>query len=246
VPSARRASVALAVTAPVAVLLTGCVSTQTVASRARLVDARIIASLHSTQVTRADRSVSVGAPVVIRTADGDAVVVTLRNNSARQLTDLPISVGVRRSSGGTTYLNSTAALGYFYSHIAAIGPDASTKWVLTTGVRIPRGRVFATVGFPQLHPSLGHSLPLVSVSLRASRPARGGVTVKLSIVNRSVIPQYYFPVYAIALRNGREVAAGRTAVSHLGTHGTTSTSVSLLGSSRYGSLELIATPTIFN
>jgi len=118
--------------------------------------------------------------------------------------------------------------------------------VFTTGARIPRGRVFATVGLPQLHPTLGRLLPLVAASLRATDPKAGGLTLKLSIVNRSAIPQYDLPVYAIALRNGREVAAGRTVVAHLGTRGTTTSTLSLLGSSHYGSLRLIASPTIFN
>jgi hypothetical protein len=245
VPLARRVSAAFAATAPVAVLLTGCVSTQTVASRARLVDARIIASQSRTEVTQANPTVSVRAPVVIRYPTGVAIVVALRNNSARQLTDLPISVGVHTRSGRTTYLNSSTSLDYFESHIAAIGPDASTAWVFTTGV-VPRGQAFATVGVPQLHPILGRSLPSVTVSVRATRAVAGAVILKLSVLNRSAIPQYDLPVYAIALRNGREVAAGRLVVAHIGTRGTTTSALTLLGSSRYGSLRLIASPTIFN
>jgi hypothetical protein len=246
VRSARCVSAAVAATAPVAVLLTGCVSTQTVASRARLVDARILASQSQTEVTQANPAVRVGAPAVIRTRAGGAIVVAVRNDSARQLTDLPISVGVRASSGRVTYLNRSATLDYFESHIAAIGPDASTSWVFTTGSQIPRGRAFATVGLSQLYPSLGRELPSVTVSLRAMGSKTGGLGLELLIVNRSAVPQYDLPVYAIALRNGREVAAGRTAVAHLGTRGTTTSTLSLLGSSHYDSLRLIASPTIFN
>lgn len=243
--SARRISAAFVATAPVAVLLSGCVSTQTVASRARLVDARILASQTQTKVTQANASISVGAPAVIRTPTGGAIVVALRNDSARQLTDLPISVGVRTPSGRATYLNRSTTLDYFDSHIAAIGPEARTTWVFTTGAQIARGRVFATVGLPQLHPTLSRSLPSVAVSLRAT-PKAGALTLKLSIVNRSAIPQYDLPVYAVAMRNGREVSAGQTVVAHLGTRGTTTSTLTLLGSSHYGSLRLIASPTIFN
>ncbi|MGO9907903.1 MAG: hypothetical protein ACLP4R_13240 [Solirubrobacteraceae bacterium] len=246
--SVRRVSAAFVATAPVAVLLTGCVSTQTVATRARLVDARIIASQSQTEVRQANPSVSVEVPVLIHTATGDAIIVSVRNDSARQLTDLPISVGVRTSSGRTTYLNSSTTLDYFQSHIAAVGPDASTDWVFTkfTVGALPRGRVFATVGVPRLHPTLSRSLPFVAVSLRARYLATGGVILKLSVLNRSVIPQYDVPVYAVALRHGREVAAGRTAVTHLGTRGTSTSLLALLGSSHYDSLRLVASPTIFN
>ena len=247
VRSVKRVSAAFAATAPVAVLLTGCVSTQTVASRARLVDARILASQIPTEVTRANPAVTVGAPVVIRDRAATAIVVTVRNDSARVLTDLPISVGVRTHSGRDSYLNSSTDLGYFANHVASIGPGATTTWVLTTGARIPPGRVFATVGVAQLHPSLSRSLPSITVSLRAMQPERGDqVTLKVSILNRSAIPQYSLPIYAVALRGDHEVAAGRTTVAHIGSHGTTTSTVSLLGSLRYGAVRLIAPPTIFN
>jgi hypothetical protein len=248
VPSVRRVSAAFAATAPVAVLLTGCVSTQTVASRARLVDARIIASQKATEVTQENPSVSVESPVVIRTETGEAIAVAVRNDTPRQLTDLPISVGVRAASGRATYLNSSTTLDYFRSHIAAVGPDATTEWVFTvpTASPLPPGRAFARVGLPQLHPTLGRALPSVAVALRERNLATGGLILKLSVLNRSVVPQYDVPVYAVALRNGRDVAAGETAIAHLGTHGTATTYLELLGSSHYDSVRLIASPTIFN
>ena len=237
---------AVAATAPLAVLLTGCVSTQTVATRARLVDARIIASQRQTEVTRANPAVSVGAPVVIRDKTRAAIVLTLRNSTARTLTDLPISVGVRQRSGREQYLNNSDSLDYFESHVAVIGPRAVATWVYTNGGPLPRGRVFARVGFSQLHPTLDRPLPSVAVSLDTARTPGGGANVDITVSNDSVIPQYDLPVYAVALRDGRAVAAGRTAVAHLGTRGKTTSTLSLLGSSRYGALRLIASPTIFN
>ena len=238
--SARRLSAAFAATAPIAILLSGCVSTQTVAARARLVDARTLASQNATTVVQANATVSVGAPVLIREHATAAIVVELHNDSARALTDLPISVGVRTRSGRKTYLNRSASLDYFQSHVASLGAYASTTWVFTTVVRVPSGRAFATVGASQLHPSLSRSLPLITVT------ASGGASLRLSIRNRSTIPQYDLPVYAVALRAGRAVAAGETTLAHLGTLATTTTTLGLVGSSRYGSLQLIASPTIFN
>jgi hypothetical protein len=243
VPSVRRVSATCVATLPLAVLLTGCVSTQTVATRARLVDARILASQGTTIVVRANPAVNVEVPLVFRDRSGSAIVVALRNASGRALTDLPISVGVRTRSGRTLYLNRSTNLDYFASHVAAIGAYAATAWVFTSGPSVPRGRPFATVGFPRLHPAVAGALPRVEVSLRAA-PAGG--SLELSIANRSAIPQYDLPVYAIAFRGGREVAAGRTAIVHLGTRGTTTSTLNLLGSSHYDSLRLIASPTIFN
>ena len=236
-PSARWAWVPAAL--PAMVLLSGCVSTQRVAARARLVDARVLASQTLPAVVRANPEISVGAPIVIRGAAGSAVVVSLRNNASRVLTDLPISVGVRTRHGRLEYLNRTENLDYFSTHVAAIGPHDVVVWVLTTARPVSAGsQTFATVGFPQFHPSSHDELPRIAVSLR-----RDGA---VSVTNDSAIPQYDVPVYAVAIHAGREVAAGEASVAHLGTHGHTSVSLTLLGDSRGAALRLIALPTIFS
>ena len=82
-------------TLPLAVFLTGCVSTQRIAARARLVSARDLASQSATEVAQANADVSVGRLTLIHARTGTAIVAPLRNNSSSTLTDLPISVGVR-------------------------------------------------------------------------------------------------------------------------------------------------------
>jgi len=250
-PSARRTRLCAAGTAtlPALVLLTGCVSTQRIAARARLVDARILASQTLRVVVRADPAVSVARPVVIRGAGGSAIVVSLRNDSARVLSDLPISVGVRSRRGRPEYLNSSADLDYFQTHVAAIAPHAVVTWVFTTGRRIGSGlRAFATVGIPQIRPPAGVDLPRIVAS--AGGPARGrgpsAWSGAVSVVNRSAIPQYDLPIYAVAVRGGRVLAAGEGSVSHLGTDGRTTLTITLLGDERGAALRLTALPTIFS
>ena len=208
-PSVRRVSAALAATAPVAVLLTGCVSTQTVATRARLVDERILASQKVTEVTRANPAVTVRAPVVIRDHTATAIVVTVRNDSARALTDLPISVGFRAHSGRENYLNRSTDLGYFESHIASIGSRATTTWVFLTGARIPRGRVFATVGVAQLHPSLSRPLPSITVSLRATQPERDDQVILKRLDSQSLGDSAVLPTNLCGRASRRPRGGGR-------------------------------------
>ncbi len=138
--SVRRMSVACVATLPVAVLLTGCVSTQRIAARARLVSARELASQSTTEVAQANADVTVGRLTLIHTRTGTAVVASLRNNSSSTLTDLPISVGIYAPAKHAVYLNRSANLDYFDSHIAAIGPHGVTTWVFTTRRRVPGGR----------------------------------------------------------------------------------------------------------
>jgi len=237
-------SAACVATLPVAAVLTGCVSTQRIAARARLVSARELASQSTTEVAQANADVTVGRLTLIHTRTGTAVVASLRNNSSSTLTDLPISVGVHGKHA--VYLNRSANLDYFDSHIAAIGPHGVTTWVFTTRRRVPGGRPFATVGVSQLHSSAGARLPQIDVSLRAGRSAPGSATVAVSVSNRSGIPQYDLQIYAVAIRGGRDVGAGRTAVTHLGTDATTTLSITLLGGTQRAALRLIALPTIFS
>ena len=238
VGSVRRVSSACAVTLPVAVMLSGCVSTQTTAARARLVNDRVLAATRPTEVVRSNPEVGVGAPVLIRSAAGTAVVIPVQNRSSSALTDLPISVGIRTRTGRTVFLNRSAGIDYFESHVAAIPPRGSVTWVFTTGRRVTPGRPFATVGFPQLHPSLAGGLPRITASWRG--------TASVSVTNQSAIPQDDLPVYVVAVRGGRDVGAARAAVAHLGTHRRATVTVNLPGGAGRATLYVIALPTIFS
>lgn len=229
---------------PLAVLLSGCVSTQTTAARVRLANARLVAATQPTVVLRANPEVSVGAPVLIHGRGGAAFVVSLRNDSSRALTDVPISVGVITRSGRRLYLNRSASEDYFASHVAAIGPGSATTWVFVTAQPVAPGHAFAVAGFPALHASVAGALPAIAVSTGAEDDASGRVSV--SVANHSAIPQDDVPLYVVAVRGGRDVAAGNATVAHLGTHATTTLRVSLLGTPGQAALRLIALPTIFS
>jgi len=236
VPSVRRTTAACVATLPLAVVLAGCVSTQQIAARARLVSARELASQSTTRVGRANPNVTVDRVALIHARTGTAIVVSLRNDSSMTLTDLPISIGVR-SGRRELYLNRSANLDYFESHVAVIGPHDATDWVFTTGRRVAGGRAVATVGFPDLHASLAGAVPRVDVT--------PGGAARVTVSNHSTIPQYDLQVYVVATRAGRYVGAGIARVPHLGTHATTSVPVTFLGVAQGVTLKPTAVPTIF-
>lgn len=243
-PSVRGACLACVAVLPVAVLLSGCVSTQTSAARVRLANARLVAATQPVEVLRANPEVRVGNPVLIRRRAGAAIVVSLRNDSSRALTDVPILVGVSGASGRKIYVNHAASEDYFASHVAAIGPHATTNWVFLTTRRVGAGHPFAVAGLATLQAPLAGALPRVDVSTRAAGEASGHLTV--SVTNRSAIPQDDLPVYVVAVRAGHDVAAGQATVAQLGSHATTTLSISLLGNPGQAALRLTAVPTIFN
>jgi hypothetical protein len=236
---------AWAATLPLAAVLTGCVSTQQIAARARLVSSRVLVSQITIQVGQANPNVTVDRVALIHTRAGTAVVVSLRNDSSATLTDLPISVGIVSGADNRVDLNRSANLDYFENHVAAVGRHSSTTWVFTTGRRVTAGRPFARVGLPDLHPPTAAALPRIDVSLRTEGSTQAGTNVDVRVSNQSGIPQYDLPVYVIAGRAGRDTAAGATELPHLGTRATTTANVTLLGAAKGAALRLIAVPTIF-
>ena len=232
--------------ASVALLLSGCVTTQQVAARARLVDARIRASQEPLRLTQRNPDVSVTRLSLVRGPAGTAVAVALRDTSARSLTDLPIAVGVMTLAGRKHYLNRAANLDYFDSHVAALAPRRVVMWVFTSARRLAvTGRLFAEVGVSQLAAPPAGALPQIEVTRERTASRSGERTLRLSVANRSGIPQYGLQVDAVALRRGADVAAGRATVPHLGTHGTATLRLTLLGSLRGATVSLSALPTIF-
>jgi hypothetical protein len=248
VRSGSRISAALAglATLPIPVLLTGCVTTQQVAARARLVDARIRASQTPLRVTRQNPDVRVLRLSLVSGAGGTALAVQLRSTSTRSLTDLPISVGLSTHGGGKLYLNHSANLDYFETHVVSIPPHGLLTWVYTSGRRIRgTGRPFAEVGVTQLSEPAATTLPRVEVTPEPSVSSSATRRLSLSVSNHSGIPQVSVPVYAVALRSGRVLAAGRASVAHLGTHGSATVHLTLLGSARDAGVRISVLPTIF-
>src|ERR1700680_2794580 len=128
-------------------VLDGCVeTTQEKNARATLQAERLVAARSSVHVTRSTPQVGVLGVTMVRSRSGTAVAITMRNDSDRPISDLPVSVGVRTRSGHVEYLNRQPELPYFQTHVAGLGPGASTTWVLSTRHHAPAGRPFARVG----------------------------------------------------------------------------------------------------
>jgi hypothetical protein len=233
-------------TLPIPVLLSGCVTTQQVAGRARLVDARIRASQTPQRVTRHNPNVSVLRVSLLSGRGVIAVAVQLRSTSTRSLTDLPISVGLVTHGGGKLYLNRSANVDYFDTHVVSIPPHGLETWVYTSRGRLrATGRPFVEVGVTQLSAPVAATLPRVEVTREPSVSSSETRALSLAVSNRSGIPQYSVPVYAVAVRSGRVLAAGRASVAHLGTHGQATVRLTLLGSARDASVRISVLPTIF-
>ena len=211
-----------------ALVLAGCVTTQQTNERYKLRADRTLAGRKPLRVSTPGTDAGVSRVTVLRGERGGAVVVELRNRTDRALSDLPITVGT-----GRTPLNARGGLNFFQTHVASIAPSGTVAWVFTTRHRIPSGRPFAVVGNAARSPA---ALP----ALTAKAAPKGAV-----VRNATDVPQYGLPVYALARRGGRYVAAGRTTLQELGTGSSVTVPLRLIGARHGAPLELEALPTIF-
>ena len=107
------------------------------------------------------------------------------------------------------------------------------------------GRPFAEVGVTPLSEPAAATLPRVEVTREPSVSSSATRRLSLSVSNRSGIPQVSVPVYAVAVRSGRVLAAGRATVAHLGTDGNATVHLTLQGSARHAGVRISVLPTIF-
>jgi hypothetical protein len=222
--------------------LAGCTTTQQKAAWLRMNDARLRASELSVRVTTPGSAVAVEQVSAVAGGGRSALVVRVRNLRSRTLSDLPISVGAVGASGRRTYFNGAPGLDFFKTHLPPIPARGQLTWVYTTGARMPGGaRPFARVGSRSLQaPS---SLPQIRVLRRRGGGVAAGA-LRLTVVNRSSIPQYQLPVYAVVRRGGRYLAAGEGTIGDLAGGSSSAIRLPLVGKPA-GALELEAPPTIF-
>jgi hypothetical protein len=236
--SGRRAVAALAGAAVLSASVSGCVSTQHKNARAKLVADRTIEGRKPLWLGGRSRDVHVLRVAAVRGRRGGALVVTLRNRGERALTDVPVVVGMLRTGDRRTELNGGRGLGWFQTHLAAIGAGETATWVFTTRRALPNGRPWAVAG----RATSVASVPRIAATVA---PASRRRTVRVALVNDSGIPQYGLQIYAVARAGGRVVAAGTTSVRHLGSRGHATARVALVGAPGHHTIRVYAQATIF-
>ncbi len=227
--------------------MSGCATTQQKNARAQVIADRTLASRDAVHVTRVNPNVRVAALALVASAHGTAVVVRVHNTSAHPLTDLPISVGTLSRRGQRVYLNRQANIDYFDTHVPAVPARSTATWVFTSRRHVARASaLFADVGVAHSPPPAAVStLPAIAVT-RAPESVAAGLrgVFRVAVANTSDVPQSGLQVYAVAVRGGRYVGAGRMGMNLAGGERRT-LELTLLGNPSRASVSLDALPTIF-
>lgn len=220
--------------------LAGCTTTQHEAQRVQLDGARERAAVLVTKVTSVSRTVRAAALATVAAGGQTAFVVTVVNSGRKGVSDLPISVGYVLAGHARVYLNDTAGLGYFETHLPAVFPRRPKLWILTVSRSLPAGaRPFALIG-PK--PTVAAQLT-ESVSIAARYRYSAG-TLRIRLDNATSVPQYQLQLYAYARKEGRYLAAVNRTITDLGAGSTQRLTLRLVGNPQGARVALEIAPTI--
>jgi hypothetical protein len=234
---ARGAALALALATP-ALALSGCETTAEKSAKLERAAKRVT---HATQtgLTIAHPSAVVKvlrSELVDGSRGAAAIVLTLRNDSAKALGEVPIAVSLKNAKGASVYSNATPGLAKTLTSIALLAPDATTTWI--------DDQVQAS-GAASVSAEVGEGKPVEGtpprLSVREAQLAEGSAEGVLA--NGSSTAQSELVIYAVARRGGRAVAAGRAVLASVAAGASTPFQVFFVGDPTGSRLALSAPPT---
>ncbi|HEY7828997.1 MAG TPA: hypothetical protein VIC06_00335 [Solirubrobacteraceae bacterium] len=235
--------------------LSACESTESESARLGREGAKLIAGAGTVGLGGSNRAVHVGQVALVQGTGRTAAVVQLTNTAAGAQSDVPVLIDVRSPAGASLYRNDIQGLEPSLQQMPLLPAHASAWWVddqvLAAGkpaavkVRIgdpkgspPRGNTAGSSGSP--------GSPGVQVSATSLGSDVAGPYLAGEVVNRSGVAQHNMPIFAVALRGGRIVAAGRALVPNLPASGGKPTGfrIYLIGSPAGAHIELTPAPAM--
>lgn len=226
----------------VALALTGCQTTAEESAKLERSAKHVTLSSKGLSIAHASTQVKVLGATVVRGGEGAAVVVSVRNVSARALRAVPIAITVRDTRGRTLFQNSAPGLEAALTSISSLPAHGSMMWV---DDQIPSAgepaSVSAIIGEA---PTASGPEPRIEVAgSRLGEETSGEVAGTMR--NRSRVTQQKLVVYVIARRAGRIVAAGRAVLPEVAGEVSVPFHAFLQGSPSGARLEASAPPTTF-
>lgn len=200
--------------AGVALVLSGCESTQDKSAKIAS-ELGPVAQEKGLKISKRSEDVKVVSTTLLSDENGSAVVVELRNDSNRDLTDVPLLIDVLDAKGKSVYRNDIPGIEPALAAVPMISAGDSVFWVHDQVLAAGKpASVKATAGaggeaFAGEPPAVAVSDPRLE-SDRFTGVAAGG-----EVVNESGEDIERVLLYAVARQGGRIVAAGRGAIEPL-------------------------------
>jgi len=214
--------------AAAALLAGGCETTQQLSARIGRQLGHQSAITGTVGIGAASRVVRVLRAVLVGGRPA-AVALELRNESSHALARLPLLVDVRDAKGASVYRNDTKGIDSSLQQLAHVAPGATVWWVdnevLAAG-GVPAS-VTAQVGAATA--SAAATAPLLAARAVSTSDSFPGPHIDATLVNASPIAASHVTVYAIALRGGRVVGAGRGIAATVAAHARAPVEVAMTG-----------------
>lgn len=243
-PRAHRA-VLIAAAVLVGAGLGACESTQTQSARLEKTG-KAKAQTSVISAGAANTAVKVLSRTVLHSETGNAAVVELENTGAASEVQVPILITVTDAQGQVSYKNDIDGLQPSLQQMAFLARGQKAYWVndQVLAVDPPKG-IEVEVGKEQAT----FSGPVPRITVEAARLDRDstGAYATGEVRNRSRITQLNLPIFAVALKDGKVVAAGRGIVEKLlpaPTRKPVHYKIFFIGDPRGASLEVTAAPTV--
>ncbi len=223
--------------------LGGCETTQEKSAQLEKTAHHTRLAEHGLSIAKPSADVHVLGAVLIHGSEGCAAVVTLRNDSAHTLADVPIAITVRNAHGSTVFQNNAPGLEAALTSLASLPAHGEATWV---DDQVPASGAPASVSaIAGVAPTASGPLPQIEVAgVHPSEEAGGGGGAG-TVRNRSSVTQQNLVVYVIARRAGRVVAAGRAVLSEVAAGASLPFQAFLVGSSAGSTLQASAPASTF-
>lgn len=195
--------------------LSACQSTQGRSAELEEENATVLLEEEGVTVTEEDPNIEVVSTTVLSEAEGNAVVVELRNDSGEDLVDVPIAVDVLDAKGRSVYKNDAPGLEQALVAVPFIPARGDAVWVndqvLAIGKPVSAEVKVGVGGIPY-----SGEQPEIEVSEpKLEGDPTSGVVADGDVVNRTGEDQNRLLLYGVARQGGKIVAAGRGAIEHL-------------------------------
>jgi hypothetical protein len=235
----RRAALVL-----VALALTGCETTAEKSAKLEREAKHLVSHQAITRpglsIARVSTDVEVLQASIVRSSEGAAAVVTLRNDSSHALQAVPIAITVKDARGGTLFQNDAAGLEPALTSIAYLPAHGEATWVDDQVPQAgPPAGVDVRIGEA---PVASEPIPRIEVErLRSSEESGPGALG--SVRNDSSVAQRQLVIYVVARRAGQIVAAGRAVLPELPPRASAPFQVLFVGAGGEAKLQASAPPT---
>ncbi len=221
-----------------ALALSGCETSQEKSAKLEAAAKRIARNApHGLSIAHASTRVSALASTVLHSPEGTAAVLTIRNNSATALRDVPIEITVKDAHGRSLYMNTAPGLSPALISDALVPAHATLTWI-DDQVQAAEAPAIVTAKIGEASAVQGSAPQLAIVGAHLLDGMIEG-----HVVNPSAVTQHELVVEGLARRSGRIVAAGRAVLPEAPAHASTRFQLYFIGDPGGAQLQLSAPAT---